>query len=486
MAEKVYPLSFTAEEIDKKLQNTSHFLVTKDTIIDASGEIVTETVDNITLSVGKLPYFNIREGDIYSVVYNGEAYSCLGTKAGLGNIGVLFEMLLGILEEGEEVDSSIIALIAVLSILVGADPTVPFYIMINDEEQTCTIMTNDKASTFDVEISKTYVDIEPNIVKYLQPDFNQYNTNKPATIKNKPFGINSTGVIFYNGLVDDLTINSTPIGEDETLYYTKIGSISYLTLLGMLVGSEVTGNVSILENALPAIIASVNDRYSTYLLPDELIEGTLSNEDMTILEEILGENSEAVPFGNLSILDDSLPNSGGNFCFVLQLNKAEEAIESTIDLYGATRKVLEVGTTITAELGMETVLKKRSLPAISTKDLPNETVTDFKTQEFMVLKDEETKYEYLVGVKAGQLTLYIRCEKIEITTPPNKTSYVSGDTFDTTGMVVTATFQDGTTKEITDYTVYPTSIASSTEQVTIRYYEAGKTYTAPVAITVAS
>jgi len=44
-------------------------------------------------------------------------------------------------------------------------------------------------------------------------------------------------------------------------------------------------------------------------------------------------------------------------------------------------------------------------------------------------------------------------ENIEITTPPTKTSYLEGENFDATGMVVKAVYSDGTSEEITDYTI---------------------------------
>ena len=42
-------------------------------------------------------------------------------------------------------------------------------------------------------------------------------------------------------------------------------------------------------------------------------------------------------------------------------------------------------------------------------------------------------------------------EKIEITTAPNKVSYIAGEAFDPTGMVVTATYANGKTRDITRY-----------------------------------
>ena len=42
-------------------------------------------------------------------------------------------------------------------------------------------------------------------------------------------------------------------------------------------------------------------------------------------------------------------------------------------------------------------------------------------------------------------------EKIEITTAPGKTAYIPGEAFDPTGMVVTATYANGRTRDVTDY-----------------------------------
>ena len=42
-------------------------------------------------------------------------------------------------------------------------------------------------------------------------------------------------------------------------------------------------------------------------------------------------------------------------------------------------------------------------------------------------------------------------EKIEITTAPSRTNYIPGETFDPTGMVVTATYANGRTRDVTNY-----------------------------------
>ena len=44
---------------------------------------------------------------------------------------------------------------------------------------------------------------------------------------------------------------------------------------------------------------------------------------------------------------------------------------------------------------------------------------------------------------------------IKVTTPPDKVNYVEGEKFDPTGMIVTGTYNDGSTAVINDYTYTP-------------------------------
>ena len=73
-------------------------------------------------------------------------------------------------------------------------------------------------------------------------------------------------------------------------------------------------------------------------------------------------------------------------------------------------------------------------------------------------------------------------EKIEITQNPNKSSFAVGEKLDTTGIVVVATFEDGTTAEITNFSVLNFDNSKEGEKVvTIAY--GGKTATFTVNIT---
>lgn len=74
---------------------------------------------------------------------------------------------------------------------------------------------------------------------------------------------------------------------------------------------------------------------------------------------------------------------------------------------------------------------------------------------------------------------------IAVTTAPTKTSYSAGESFDATGMVITATYEDTTTKVVTGYTVTPSGALATTDtEVVISYTEGGATKTATQAITV--
>ena len=75
--------------------------------------------------------------------------------------------------------------------------------------------------------------------------------------------------------------------------------------------------------------------------------------------------------------------------------------------------------------------------------------------------------------------------KIEVTSNPTKTEYIVGDQFDPAGMVVKATFADGSTAVITDQVDYsPKTMTYGTTSVVVSATIGGQAYTASVAVTV--
>ena len=79
----------------------------------------------------------------------------------------------------------------------------------------------------------------------------------------------------------------------------------------------------------------------------------------------------------------------------------------------------------------------------------------------------------------------IKLTGITITTPPSKTTYTAGETFDPAGMVVQATYSNGATLQATGYAYSPsTALTDGTTKVTIVYTEGGVSATAEQDITV--
>ena len=77
-----------------------------------------------------------------------------------------------------------------------------------------------------------------------------------------------------------------------------------------------------------------------------------------------------------------------------------------------------------------------------------------------------------------------KMESLTIATPPHKTVYKSGETFDPTGMVVVANYGEGLMANVTGYTVSPSVLTDGVSEVVITYTEGRITKTATVAVTV--
>ena len=93
------------------------------------------------------------------------------------------------------------------------------------------------------------------------------------------------------------------------------------------------------------------------------------------------------------------------------------------------------------------------------------------------------------GGTGGGTTIVLT--SIKVTTPPTKTSYLAGDTFNSAGMVITASYGMAgsaaviTTAEVTgSCTITPNPLTDGTTQVTISYSENGTTVTTTQAVTV--
>src|SRR5574344_486505 len=76
----------------------------------------------------------------------------------------------------------------------------------------------------------------------------------------------------------------------------------------------------------------------------------------------------------------------------------------------------------------------------------------------------------------GQTVTTAVLTKIAITTQPTKTAYTVGDSFDPTGIVITAVYSDSTTKDVTSsssvaYDGFDSTSAAASQTITISYTE---------------
>ena len=93
--------------------------------------------------------------------------------------------------------------------------------------------------------------------------------------------------------------------------------------------------------------------------------------------------------------------------------------------------------------------------------------TNLKSDQISVRITYEGKsVEQPISVEKNTVT------ELKIKTPPTKTDYKEGQSFDKTGMVIEATYKDGSTKTISDYTIEDgNNVKSNQTKVTISYGE---------------
>ena len=155
-----------------------------------------------------------------------------------------------------------------------------------------------------------------------------------------------------------------------------------------------------------------------------------------------------------------------------------QSLKEAIGVQSPTIKVTTcTGATVTCSDG-ETTLEGTGSTEFELPNVGNWTVTATLNEQ------TATQVVEVNGTLLYEVDLMIT-EGIAVTTQPNKKSYYIGEAFDPAGMVVTATFADDTTENVTDdCTFSPATISKDTTAITVSYQRGGIKKTASVAVTV--
>ncbi len=128
------------------------------------------------------------------------------------------------------------------------------------------------------------------------------------------------------------------------------------------------------------------------------------------------------------------------------------------------------------------------------RDKPGQTAVDYRTKEsfsgqsyytpYAVFTpyDKQAQYAICSPIVDSDGTIYFKndsgylmafgrsIEKVEVTKKPDKTQYKAGETFDKTGMVVTATLSDGSTRDVTDMVSASSEpLTDGTTEITLQF-----------------
>ena len=120
--------------------------------------------------------------------------------------------------------------------------------------------------------------------------------------------------------------------------------------------------------------------------------------------------------------------------------------------------------------------------------LSGSTLTGTAVGSVTVKAEQAAAGAYNAGEATATITVNaaLTLSSIAITTAPTKTTYTEGETFDATGMVVTATYSDSSTDDVTESCTWTPNgaLTIADDKITVSYTENATTKTAELAITV--
>ena len=110
-------------------------------------------------------------------------------------------------------------------------------------------------------------------------------------------------------------------------------------------------------------------------------------------------------------------------------------------------------------------------------------------KNYIILIDQVSGIKYRIAVRDGSIVSYVHIEGITVTSAPAKTTYMAGEYFDSTGLVISTVSSGGSTVEVSEFVVDETYantyLTEDVTEISISYTdESGEVYTTIVPITV--
>lgn len=279
------------------------------------------------------------------------------------------------------------------------------------------------------------------IIASAKPDWNQNDETAADYIKNRPFGM----VAVENEIINT-NLNFTAAEYLDNIYFTEDFTSVQLT-------KGMTYNVYWNGEQYSCVALDGGEDYvyigNYHMSPDwEVAETIESNEPFFIVT-----NSD---------FSHSLASTSSNTPVTLQVMEMVEAVKQLDEKF--------LPDNIATEEYVDTSIEK----------IQSELVFDS-----IKLRDISTGFVYLLQIKDGIIVTSSKVTGISMTTQPNKTTYMVGETVDLTGMIIEATCEDGSVKNVaSDVTYSPEVITDGVTSIEVKYYSGGSEYIVTVPIRV--
>lgn len=261
---------------------------------------------------------------------------------------------------------------------------------------------------------------------------------------------------------NDLQLVSLKAGESETF------NAGYHTL-------EFSKPIEIKANSFAVVVEIQSAKYSVQLPLESKVDGVTEWDSVTVENGkcflALGndlENAQWVDLSKITEQNSSLVNGDSTI-------KAF----TTTELLDDSLKNIEIATPPTKTSYFEGEDFDKTGMVIKA-NYNNSTSTILDSSSYSItngtnLKAGQTSVTITYEDKSVNQTISVEKNSVvelKIKTPPTKTSYFEGENFDKSGMVIEATYKDGTTKTISDYTIENgNNLKADQAQVNISYGE---------------